>query len=410
MTKKTKKIKKPALDNYLAIAWLALLIFFTFFTFLFPEPSDNSQISFNPPSNGYNDLFIYNQYNNESESIQIDSLKYQLLDEYNNVVRELVLWKSEYTVSILHNQIKKIPFYLSADSLYNIKSSSHRRLMLFGYEDPFADSNSPPRFISFNNEKIFTLEYDSKENCNICNLFKADLEGSSSVPSVLKGKSLLGNDPDGKSILSLIIYGTRYVVRIIFFSLLISLLLAIPVAFYRGFFENRLANILDAFVNFINSIPVYYLVIIVAVLFNHQLLQIIIAIAVVQWIEMEKLIYNQVCKIKKADFIKSARMIGKSSSAIIFTEILPLCWDQILISTFFLAKRIVLIEATLSYLGFSASNEYYGTWGKIISSVSVSLKSNYAAHIILFPLLMIIITLVSLNSIEKFLRRRKNYA
>jgi ABC-type dipeptide/oligopeptide/nickel transport system permease subunit len=404
------KITKLALTPCLAFAWIGTLIIVSLLAYFISPRNNVKQISFNPPSSGYNVMHLYNpDYDpSDNETIEIQSLKYLFLDKNNQILKSCTLWQPDHPIFVNENSIRKIKFLLPPDSLYKNSNATKRKIILHSKRKGF--NSDRQRFLSLNHKKIITLSWNEPDDGYSITFNPVYLEGSPNCEPVIFGKSLLGRDADGKSLLALMIYGTSLVLKIILFSLIISLALALPVAFYRGYFDNWLANCLDALVNFVNSIPVYYLVVIIAVLYNYKLMPIIYAIAFVQWIEMEKIVYHQIKKTKKADFIKSARMIGKSHLAIIFTEIFPLCREPIIISTCFLAKRIVLIEASLSYLGYSVKLGDYGTWGYIISSAGKSITANHVKHIVIFPLLAIMLTLLAFNTLEKYFSKRKNYA
>jgi len=171
------------------------------------------------------------------------------------------------------------------------------------------------------------------------------------------------------------------------------------------FFLTKLSKLLEAIAWLANSAPIYLLAMLIVSILGHKLMNIVIAFSLVQWVEIDKLIYEKVSYLKKQDFIVSAKMFGKTDMNIIFTELLSLCFPQIIFGAIFLMSRIVLIESSLSFLGYSVSVPY-SSWGSILADIQAYNQIYSITEvwwIVLLPTAAIILTIFSLNTIRNYL-------
>ncbi|MCD4820285.1 MAG: ABC transporter permease [Candidatus Cloacimonetes bacterium] len=216
-------------------------------------------------------------------------------------------------------------------------------------------------------------------------------------------KSFLGTDRMGRDIWARMVYGSKVIFLVIFLSLLISIPLGIIFGLIVGYYDNSISKIIEFLSNIANSLPIYLLAMLVVIIFKQEILYIVIAFSLVQWVEIEKMISDKTKVLKKKDFITSIKLFGKKDFQVIFSDIFIICIPETLIVITYLAKRIILIEAGLSYLGYSV-NIPFPSWGDIIKSNSSSIYSNY--WITIPPILAIIFTTLSLNTIENLLKKK----
>ncbi len=221
-------------------------------------------------------------------------------------------------------------------------------------------------------------------------------------------KSIMGSDKMGRDIWTRLVYGTQVILQIVLFSLIISVPLGIILGLIHGYYNNFFSQVIGVFSNLSNAIPVYLLAMIIVSVSEREIFNVMIAFALVQWIEIERNIYRKVMILKKSDLIVSAKLFGKGNLQIIFNDILLLCLPQILIGIFFLAKRIILIEAGLSYIGYSVQVPT-SSWGEIIAGSRKFIYTARASWLIIWPTLFIIFTAFSFDAIEKFIRKKFNY-
>ena len=353
-----------------------------------------------PPNLGINKIQIENP---SSQKLIIDSLLFVFKTKKIKILEHITINPKENFIG---------EFKITDLLLTDVGSSSKTKIFLYGkikLEKIAIFINKIHLFNDYAQPRPFYLKkLDDHFSGTIKNSVLIG-EGEK-INNRLKNRSILGTDKFGRDIWTRLVYGTGIIIQIIFFSLAISVPLGILFGLIRGYFDNILTHIIGGVANFANSIPIYLLVMMIVVVFSQKIIFIVIAFALVQWIEIEELIYERVKILKKKNFILSAKIFGKKNFNIIFSEIFILCLPEIIISIFFLVKRIILIEASLSYFGYSVDLPN-PSWGSIISNTRSIIYTSRALWILIPPTLAIILTAFSLNSIENYLRRRlKNNA
>ena len=368
------------LSSFLIVS--LIIIAFSPTTFTRKDPNEN-YLPFMRPNSGWNEIKIQNT---SEHVICIDSLFFVYKQG-----RDLLL----KNIQISPHSTNASQFRLCE---FIVKKNKDIHIELYG--------NSPSKkiIISFNqNPHKYVLKKSDRIYKGI--IKKLNFIGKTkNFAQRFKEKSFLGTDDNGRDIWTRIIYGTRIVMKIIFFSLLISVPLGVIFGLIQGYYDNKFSKIIGVIAGLANSMSVYLLAMIIVSLKGQNLFYIVLAFSLVQWVEIQKLIYERVNVLRRNDFILSAKVFGKSNLNIIYSEILILIVPQILVGIIFLAKRIILIESSLSFLGYSVV-EPFPSWGNIISASSSYIYTERGFWIVLPSALTILLTALSLNTIEKFLRK-----
>lgn len=399
-------INYQKLKLILPLIFLTLIILIGLFPSLFTnEDPDEEGMRLIRPNNGYNTISIENT---TSEILKIDSLIF-VFEDYNgaNYPSDPLIRK----ITVFPKNISSFQFILNRSN-FKMKNSKYVIFKLFLQNELPKDSNEI--LIKFNSDTTGLLlkrrhsgnEYTKKKR--LLNIMSA---------KIFKQKSFFGTDYQGRDVWARFVFGTGVILKIIFFSIIISLPVGVISGLFRGYFLDhangrsllaKFSNFLEAVVWLANSAPIYLLAMLIVSICGHKLINIVIAFSLVQWVEIDKLIYEKICYLKKQDFILSAKMFGKSDLNIIFTELLSLCFPQIIIGTIFLMSRIVLIESSLSFLGYSVSVPY-SSWGKILADIQ-DYNQIYSIWtvwwIVLLPTAAIILTIFSLNTIRNYLNEK----
>ena len=146
------------------------------------------------------------------------------------------------------------------------------------------------------------------------------------------------------------------------------------------------------------AFPIIFFVVLILALFGSSTISVIIVLGLSGWMSLFKIVKAEVINIKTKDYFLTAKMIGLSKTKLLTKEILPVIMIPVTVNIIFLYGNVILAESALSYLGLGVSSEY-PSWGKMIEAGQEYM--HHAWWLILFPGLMLIITLLTANSIGR---------
>jgi ABC-type dipeptide/oligopeptide/nickel transport system permease subunit len=170
---------------------------------------------------------------------------------------------------------------------------------------------------------------------------------------------LLGTDTIGRDVLSRVIYGSRVSMIVGLIPVLITSLLGTVIGLTSGYAGGRVDNMIMRITDVFYAFPglLLYIVLMVALrdttigrLFSGLFL-LFIALAVVSWVGVARLVRGAVLSLKEKEFVEAARCIGASNIRIMFRHILSNTLSLIVVWMTFAIPRLIIAEAILGYLG-----------------------------------------------------------
>ncbi|MBN9409975.1 MAG: ABC transporter permease [Burkholderiales bacterium] len=204
---------------------------------------------------------------------------------------------------------------------------------------------------------------------------------------------LLGSDNAGRDVLSGLINGARV-------SLTIGVLVGAVAGYFRGFIDDVLMRFTEVF----QTIPHFLFVIVLVAIFQPSTVVICVAIAVVSWPPVARLVRGQFLTLRQRAFVESCVVIGMSTPRIIFTQILPNCIAPIIVTASIMVASAILLEAGLSFLGLGDPNVM--SWGAMIGFGRQSLRT--AWYLAAIPGLAIQLTVLAISFVSEGLNDALN--
>jgi len=192
---------------------------------------------------------------------------------------------------------------------------------------------------------------------------RQDLRSRLEKPSM---DHLLGTDRIGRDIFSRILYGARVAVMVSFGAVVITELIAASLGIISGYYRGVVDRVLYRGVDIIQSLPGLIALITILGIFGTGLWPMIIVIGVLGGPPGSRIIRSQTLSIMTSPFIEAARASGATDRRIMLSHLLPNLMPLIILSATLRLGAIVLIEASLSFLGFGLPPPF-PSWGQMLS-------------------------------------------
>lgn len=181
---------------------------------------------------------------------------------------------------------------------------------------------------------------------------------------------ILGTDDLGRDMFSRIIYGGRISLAIGIVGTLTAALVGILIGSLSGYIGGWLDNLLMRFVDIMYGLPYMLIVIIIMAMIGEKargsFVILFIAIALVSWLTIARVVRGQIISLKNSEFVEAARSMGASVPRIIFRHLLPNTLGVIVVFSTLLMPSFIMNESFLSYLGLGVSAPA-ASWGTLIS-------------------------------------------
>ena len=219
----------------------------------------------------------------------------------------------------------------------------------------------------------------------------------------------LGTDQLGRDILSRLIWSTQISMLVGFVPVAIIFLVGVTVGLSAGYFGGWTDQVLMRITDVIYAFPdLLFLFIIMATLRNTAigdiqggLLLIFVAIAIVNWVGLARLVRGQVLALKEREFIEAARAIGAPPKRIMARHLFPNILAPVIVSVAFGIPNAMLAEAVLSFFGIGIKPPT-PSWGVMINEGFVVFSTT--AWPVLLPALCISVVMLAFTFLGDGLR------
>jgi oligopeptide transport system permease protein len=210
-----------------------------------------------------------------------------------------------------------------------------------------------------------------------------------------------GTDTLGRDLFTRVCEGTRISLFIAGMAVLLDIVIGLTFGLISGYFGGWLDSIMQRFIEIIYSIPDLVIVTLFIVIFRPGLLSIILALMFTGWVGMSKLARAQVIKLKEQEFVLAARTLGARDFYLIFKEILPGIFGQLIIMSLFSVPSAIFYEAFLSYIGIGIPMPM-ASLGSLISDAFSSLLIH--PYMVVFPSAVMVALMLFFNLFADGLR------
>jgi len=224
------------------------------------------------------------------------------------------------------------------------------------------------------------------------------LQGAPLAPG---GEFLLGTDLLGRDLFSRLLYGARTSLIIGVVANGAAVLVGTFLGVVAGYFQGWLGAVIMRFTDLMMAFPALLLAIALAAIFTPSLWIVAMVIALVNWVQIARVIYSETIALSAREYIEAARALGAHWPRLLFIHIVPHLIPTMLVWATLGIATTVLLEATLSFLGVGVQPPT-PSWGNIIFESQSYFLS--APWLVFFPGLAIMLLALAFNLVGDVLR------
>ena len=254
-------------------------------------------------------------------------------------------------------------------------------------------------------------------------IFRLDPHATSNAQYSPPGTGhLFGTDVNGRDAFARVLEGARISLLVGFCGAFISLFVGTTYGLVSGYAGGRTDALMMRFVEILYAIPRLIIIILVTFIFDRhfknwlngigltwlvgysKIIILIISLGLIEWLTMARIVRGQVLALKSQQFVLAARALGQSHTRIILRHLLPNLLGIVIIYLTLTIPAVILDESFLSFLGLGVQAPQ-ASWGSLLSEGALVInpvKSYW--WLLLFPALVMSITLLALNFLGDALR------
>ncbi len=235
---------------------------------------------------------------------------------------------------------------------------------------------------------------------------KQDYDSISLSPSSVHW---FGTDELGRDVFARMLYGARTSLSVGIFTQFIVMLIGLPIGAFAGSKGGRIDNALMRFVDIMYGFPDILLIILLSAVMRGSafaklgggIFVIFLAIGLVAWVNVSRLVRGQILSLKQRDFVTAARAMGGKGVYITMRHLLPNALGPIIVAITFGVPRAIFAEAALSYIGIGVRPPT-PSWGVMIFD-GYNVMSAYP-HLVIVPAVAIAVLMLAFTFLGDGLR------
>lgn len=225
------------------------------------------------------------------------------------------------------------------------------------------------------------------------------MQGDPLLGVMEQGAFPLGTDMLGRDIAAGLAYGARVSLLVGVVSTLFAVIVGVAFGALAGYFGGLVDDALMRVTEFFQTIPQLAMAIVLVAIFTPSLPSIVLAIALVSWPPVARLVRAEVLSLREREFVEASVVLGRPTWRILLDDILPNAMPPVIVAASLMVATAILTEAALSFLGLGDRN--FMSWGFMVGAARTMLRE--APMLTVFPGVAILITVLAVNLVGEAL-------
>ncbi|MDD0824500.1 oligopeptide ABC transporter permease OppC [Mannheimia sp. AT1] len=210
-----------------------------------------------------------------------------------------------------------------------------------------------------------------------------------------------GTDSSGRDLLVRVAIGGRISLMVGIAGAFIAVIIGTIYGAISGYFGGKVDMVMMRFLEILSSFPFMFFVILLVTFFGQNIFLIFIAIGMVAWLNLARIVRGQTLSLKNKEFVEAAIVCGVSRRQIIWRHIVPNVLGLVVVYASLEVPALILFESFLSFLGLG-TQEPMSSWGALLSDGAAQMETS--PWLLAFPAFFLCLTLFCFNFIGDGLR------
>jgi ABC-type dipeptide/oligopeptide/nickel transport system permease subunit len=224
-----------------------------------------------------------------------------------------------------------------------------------------------------------------------------------SVPPGTAGYPL-GSDEIGRDLLAGLMQGVARSLLIVLLFVVIALPLGLLIGALSGYFGRWVDGVLMRVVDLILTVPLLVVLLVVSSNFPEARtpLGVGIILGLFGWMDLGRIVRGQFLSLREKEYVEAAHALGASNGRIVFKHLIPNALGSLIVWTTLAAATAIILEASLTYLGFGVNGAGQTSLGRLVSDGAQAASTR--PWLFYFPGITLLLIVLSINLIGDGIR------
>lgn len=228
---------------------------------------------------------------------------------------------------------------------------------------------------------------------------RIDLYNTTQAPSLTH---FFGTDAIGRDVFVRVLVGGRISFEVAIVATIVSVVIGTLWGAFAGFVGGKVDGVMMRVVDALYALPFLFFAILLVTLFGRNFILVFVAIGVVSWLDVARVVRGQTIALRHKEFVEAAKVSGLTNRKIVTKHIIRNLIGIIIVYITLTIPTVLMLSAFLSFLGLGVQPPMTD-WGGMISDGASYITLGYW-WLLVYPAAFLTITLLALNFVGNAMR------